>query len=362
MLGIDGDHVVRGGEERPIDQPDRLTVVQAMSADSASRLLDARTADALHAVADVDLDLVVSDWAQAAVPSVAAALARADVLLTCWGCPPITATQLALMPRLRAIVHGAGSVKAHVTQDCWDAGLLVSTAADANAVPVAEYTVAMITLAAKRVFAVIDDARTPAGRDGRRRDFGRQEPRAGMYRTVIGLIGASRVGRATASLLRSLDVEILIADPTISAADAAETGATLVELDELMQRSEIVSMHAPNIPATRHLIDARRLALMRDGATLINTSRGALLDHDALIAETRTGRLWAILDVTDPEPLPADSLLWDLPNVVLTPHIAGSTGGEIYRMGASAVQEIARLAAGEPLGHRITEAEVATQA
>jgi len=340
----------------------RLNVVQAMSAVSAGRLLDARSADALRAVADVDLDLVVSDWAQAADPSVAEALARADVLLTCWGCPPITADQLALMPRLRAIVHGAGSVKGHVTQDCWDAGLLVSTAADANAVPVAEYTVAMITLAAKRVFAVIDDARTPAGRAGRRRDFGRPEPRTGMYRTVIGLIGASRVGRATAALLQPLDVEVLLADPTISAADAAGIGATLVELDELMRRSEIVSMHAPNIPATRHMIDTRRLALMRDGATLINTSRGALLDHEALIAETRTGRLWAILDVTDPEPLPADSPLWDMPNVVLTPHIAGSTGGEIYRMGADAVEEISRLAAGKPLAHGITEAQVATQA
>lgn len=340
----------------------RLDVVQAMSAVSASRLLDARSVEALRAVADVDLDLVVSDWGQAADPSVAAALAQADVLLTCWGCPPITAAALRLMPRLRAIVHGAGSVKGHVTQDCWDAGLLVSTAADANAVPVAEYTVAMITLASKRVFAVIDDARTPAGRTGDRHDFGRQEPRSGMYRTVIGLIGASRVGRATAELLRPLDVEVLIADPTITDDDAAGLGARLVELDELMQRSEIVSMHAPNIPATRHMIDARRLALMCDGTTLINTSRGALLDHDALIAEARTGRLWAILDVTDPEPLPADSPLWEMPNVVLTPHIAGSTGGEIYRMGATAVQEIARLATGHPLRHAITEAQVATQA
>lgn len=342
--------------------PGRLNVVQAMSAVSATRLLDAPSVDALRAVADVDLDLVVSDWGQAADPSVAAALARADVLLTCWGCPPITTKQLTLMPRLRAIVHGAGSVKGHVTQDCWDAGLLVSTAADANAVPVAEYTVAMITLASKRVFAVIDHARTPAGRAGGRHDFGRQEPRTGMYRTVVGLIGASRVGRATAELLRSLDVEVLLADPTITADDAAGLGATLVELDDLVQRSEIVSMHAPNIPATRHMIDARRLGLMRDGATLINTSRGALLDHEALIAETRTGRLWAILDVTDPEPLPVDSPLWDMPNVVLTPHIAGSTGGEIYRMGAYAVQEIARLAAGLPLAHGVTEAQVATQA
>ena len=329
--------------------PGRLNVVQAMSAVSAGRLLDARSADALRAVANVDLDLVVSDWGQAADPSVAAALAQADVLLTCWGCPPITADQLGLMPRLRAIVHGAGSVKRHVTQDCWDAGLLVSTAADANAVPVAEYTMAMITLATKRVFAVIDDARTPDGRAGRRHDFGRQEPRTGMYRTVIGLIGASRVGRATAALLRPLDVRVLIADPTITAADAADLGATLVEVDELMQRSEIVSMHAPNIPATRHMIDTRRLALMRDGATLINTSRGALLDHDALIAETRTGRLWAILDVTDPEPLPPGHPLWSAPGLLLSPHVGGNTSAFLPRARRLVAEQVRRYCNGETL-------------
>ena len=141
----------------------RIRVVQLMSLDSAHRLLDQRSKDDLSRIADVDLDLVVSDWTQATEPGVRDALARAEVLLTCWGAPPITVTELAWMPELRAIVHGAGSVKGHVTQDCWAAGLVVSTAADANAVPVAEYTVAMITLAAKRVFAVVDDARSTRG-------------------------------------------------------------------------------------------------------------------------------------------------------------------------------------------------------
>ncbi len=356
-LGTPEATTTDGSEPQP-----RIPVVQLMSVASAHRLLDQRSKDELVRIADIDLDLVVSDWNQATEPRVRDALARAEVLLTCWGAPPITATELAWMPALRAIVHGAGSVKGHVTQDCWEAGLVVSTAADANAVPVAEYTVAMITLAAKRVFAVVDDARSARGRVGDRRDFGRQEPRTGLYRAVVGLIGASRVGRATAALLRRLDVELLLADPTLSPADAAELGTTLVDLDDLMRRSDIVSMHAPNIPATRHLIDDRRLGLMRDGSTLINTSRGALLDHDALIEHTRSGRLWAILDVTDPEPLPPDSPLWDMPNVVLTPHIAGSVGGEIHRMGASAVAEIGRLAAGQPLVHGLTEAQMATQA
>ena len=340
----------------------RIPVVQVMAPQSASRLLDDQTRARLAAIADVDLDLVVPDWAAAAEPAVAAALARAEVLLTCWGAPTIDADVLTAMPRMRAVVHAAGSVKNLITDACWDRGIAVSTCADANALPVAEFTVAMIVLAAKRVFAVRDDMRSPAGRAGQRWDFGRADPATGTYRTVVGLIGASRVGRATARLLQSLDVQVLLADPTITADDATALGAELVELDELMARSRIVSMHAPNIPATRHLVNAQRLALMHDGATLINTSRGALLDHDALLAETRSGRLWAILDVTDPEPLPADSGFYDLPNVVLTPHVAGSIGSEVFRMGAMAVAEIERLAGGQPLRHEVTRAQFPTQA
>jgi phosphoglycerate dehydrogenase-like enzyme len=131
-----------------------------------------------------------------------------------------------------------------------------------------------------------------------------------------------------------------------------------VPLDDLMAAADVVTVHAPSLPSTRHLLDARRLALMRDGATLVNTARGALVDHAALIAELRTGRLSAVLDVTEPEPLPPDSPLFDLPNVVLTPHIAGALGTEVRRLGDAAVAEVARYAAGEPFAHPLTAADL----
>ena len=124
-------------------------------------------------------------------------------------------------------------------------------------------------------------------------------------------------------------------------------------MDDLLRRSDVVSLHAPALPETHHLLDARRLALLRDGAVLVNTARGALVDGDALRAELVAGRIDAVLDTTDPEILPADSPLYDLPNVFLTPHIAGAMGTETQRMATLALDEIERFARGEPLAHEI---------
>ena len=130
-------------------------------------------------------------------------------------------------------------------------------------------------------------------------------------------------------------------------------GVELVDLDALCARSDVVSLHAPALPSTRQMIGAERLARMRAGATLINTARGALVDHDALIRELTSGRLCAILDHTTPEILPDDSPLYELPNVLVTPHIAGSLGTELHRMGDSAVREVVRFVSGRPFHHPI---------
>jgi phosphoglycerate dehydrogenase-like enzyme len=148
-------------------------------------------------------------------------------------------------------------------------------------------------------------------------------------------------------------------DPYLAAAEAAELDVGLVELDELLRRADVVSLHAPATAETHHLIDRRRLALMRDGSTLINTARGWLVDHEALTEELRSGRLDAVIDTTEPEILPADSPLYDLANVFLTPHIAGAMGGETHRLGALAVEEIGRLARGEPLQYAIRRDQLA---
>jgi phosphoglycerate dehydrogenase-like enzyme len=314
------------------------------------QLFDAAERDRLERITDLVPDLVLTEYG---TPQARAALAEAEVLLTCWGTPTVDAEALADAPKLRAIVHAAGTIKSLVGPECWERGIVVSSGADANAVPVAEYTLSMILLAGKRVFAAAHGYHRAGARPVKPSDG-----QTGNYRRTVGLVSASRVGRRVAELLRPFDLEVLIADPFLDIAGAAALGATLVGLDELCARAEILSLHAPAIPATRHLIGPAQLQAMPDGGTLINTARGSILDHDALLAELKTGRISAVLDVTEPEPLPADSPFYDLPNVLVTPHVAGAQGIEIRRLGSWALDEIERYAAGQPLRHEIRAAEL----
>jgi phosphoglycerate dehydrogenase-like enzyme len=261
---------------------------------------------------------------------------QADYLITSWGCPPIDQKVLDRMPKLRAILHAAGTVRGFVTDACWERGLLVSSAAHANAIPVAEYTLAAILLSGKNALT-----RKPL------------DDNVGNYGRRVGVIGASRVGRRLLELLHPFELTVSLSDPYVTPDEADALGATLLPLDDLLSTSDVVTLHAPDLPATYRMLDRRRLALIPDGATLINTSRGALIDPIALTDELVSGRLNAVLDVTEPEPLPPDSPLHRLPNVLLTPHIAGSLGNELERLGAAVAEEIERLVSGLPLRHQV---------
>lgn len=285
-------------------------------------------------------------------------LRHADVLITGWGCPLIDATVLQHAPRLRLVAHAAGTVKGHVSRAVWERGVQVTTAAQANAGPVADYTLAFIILAGKRAFAAAHQLSAAQG------GFAKSSLSAdvGNYGTTVGIVGASRVGRLVLERLRPFRYEVLLASPELTPRQAAELGATLVPLDELMSRSTIVSLHAPVLEDTRGMIGRAQLAAMPNGATFINTARGALVDHDALRDETASGRISAILDVTNPEPLPTGDVLYTLPNVILTPHIAGSMGNELSEMGEYAVREVQRFAAGQPLAYPVTIRDLDTAA
>jgi phosphoglycerate dehydrogenase-like enzyme len=305
----------------------------------------------LRRTAELDPALVVRDFTD---PAAAAALADAEVLITGWGCPRLDTAALAAAPRLRAVLHAAGSVRSLVGDALWERGVTVSSAAAANALPVAEYTLAMILLAGKDTFTHRERFRATHAQPSpaETADIGNVGRR-------VGIIGASRVGRRLLELLRPYDFEVLLHDPYVSAAEAAALGAEPLPLEELLCRSDIVSLHAPDIPETRHMLDRARLGLIRDGGVLINTSRGALVDHEALTEELVSGRVHAILDVTEPEPLPADSPLYRLPNVFLTPHIAGSLGNELERLGRVVAGELEQLAAGLPLAYEVRHADLA---
>lgn len=328
----------------------RPRALLAMHADLPAKLLDPATITRLTDLADLDPKLVAEDFTE---PRVAAVLRETEVIVSSWGCPPLTAEVLAAAPRLRAVVHAAGSVKHHITEACWERGIQVTSAAWANALPVAEYTVALILLAGKQLLRIREDYR-------RRRaphDWQAAYAGAGNYRRTVGIVGASRIGRRVLELLRPHDLELLLYDPYVPPAEARALGARPAGLDELCAESDVVSVHAPELPETRHMIDRSRLALMHTGATLINTSRGSLIDQEALTEEVTTGRLSAVLDVTVPEVLPPDSPLYDLPNVLLTPHIAGSLGNELHRMAAAAADELERYTTGLPFAHPVSRAE-----
>ncbi|WP_405436055.1 hydroxyacid dehydrogenase [Streptomyces avidinii] len=325
----------------------RPRTLLAMSPELRPRLLDAAADRRLREVALLETESVVDDFGR---PDAAAVLSEAEVLLTCWGAPAVDARVLAVAPRLRAVVHAAGSVKQLVTEACWDRGIVVSCAAAANSAPVAEYTVAMVLISNKRVMQLREEYRSVRGR---RHDWHLRYAHAGNYRRTVGVVGASRIGRRVIELLRPYDLELVLYDPYTSTEEAARLGVRPVGLDELCRVSDIVSLHAPELPRTRGMIDRRRLGLMRDGATLINTARGSLVDTAALTDELTSGRLHAVIDVTEPEVLPAESPLYDLPNVLLTPHVAGSLGNELHRLADSAIQEIARYAAGLPFAHPV---------
>lgn len=278
-------------------------------------------------------------------------LSEAEILITGWGAPYVGREVLTLAPKLKLVVHAAGTVKGIVDACIFDAGIAVSHAAEANAVPVAEFTLAAIIFAGKHVFRFRDLYVADRHRD---RTHPMQHEAIGNYRRAVGIIGASRIGRRVIELLKPFDYQVLLFDPTVDAEQAGALGTEKVELDDLMRRSDIVSVHAPSLPSTRHMIDASKLALMKNGATLINTARGALIDEDALLAVLKTGRIDAVIDVTDPEIPGPESAFYDLSNVFLTPHIAGAVGLERSRLGEMAADEAERFIKGEPMLYGLT--------
>ncbi|WP_069169884.1 hydroxyacid dehydrogenase [Streptomyces griseus] len=331
--------------------PRRPRAALAMGAEAAAAVL---RPDALTALAEVCAltEPVIDDFSTA---SARAALADAEILVTGWGCPPLHAGVLAAAPALRAIVHTAGSVRDHVTDACWERGIEVSSAASANALPVAEYTLAMILLSGKRVLERAREFRTE-----RRRDAWLAVPdEVGNYGRTVGILSASLIGRRVIELLRPFDVRVLLHDPYVSEAEAAALGVRPVTLAALFAGSDVVSVHTPLLPETTGLVSRALLASMRPDSVLINTSRGAVVDQDALVEVLGRKRIRAVLDVTDPDPLPSGHPLWDCENALITPHLAGSQGNELRRLADLAVAEAARWAAGDGFAHPVRRERLA---
>jgi phosphoglycerate dehydrogenase-like enzyme len=280
-----------------------------------------------------------------------------EVILTSWGMPRLEEPLLARFPKLKAVFYGAGSVRDFVTIASWSRGVRIVNASAANAVPAAEFAFAQIVLCLKQAWQLAVATR-------RKRNFSRDTSTlAGTFGSTVGLLALGQIGRLVAERLKSLSVSILAYDPLIAPGEANRIGVRLCSLDEVFAQSDVISCHLPLLTDTEGLLRRPQFEAMKPGASFINTARGAVVAEDELIAVLRERPdLLAVLDVTDPEPPAVDSPLFDLPNVVLTPHMAGCVGPECRRLGASIAQDVARYVRGEPLANEITPASVLTRA
>jgi phosphoglycerate dehydrogenase-like enzyme len=314
------------------------TVAVLIGRNHYRRMLSQNAWDKLRAFANV-IDHPGEE--PAAHADLLAVLPHADACLTSWGVAQLDAGVMAAAPRLRMMAHMGGSVQRFVSSALWQQGVRVTTAAPVLAEDVAITTLGLILTGVKRIWPLALHIRRGGWRES---PFW---PSREIRHKQIGVVGASSVGRHLIRLLEPFQVDILLYDPFVTAGDAAELGVEKVELDSLLRRADILTLHAPAKPETQHLIDARGLALLKDDALIINTARGTLIDEPALIAELEKGRFLALLDVTDPEPPAPDSPLRKLDNVMVVPHLAGCIE-DCTHMGDMAVEELRRFFAGEP--------------
>lgn len=270
----------------------------------------------------------------------------ANIIITSWGSPAIDEEILALCPDLELICHAAGTPKPILSDAVVAKNIPTTFSACALGEGVAETALGFAISAAKHFYWLSQDTHNGLWKENSRQlvDF---------YDITVGVISGGFVGRHFIKLLHNFNVDVLLYDPTMTAEQVAALGATKAELNDLLSQSDVISIHAPSIPATDKMLNASNLPLLKDGAILINTSRGSVIDEPALIEELKKNRFYACIDVTDPEPPAADNELRSLNNVILTPHIAGCVTNGMRRIAKHVCEEIERHNSGEALRTKV---------
>lgn len=278
-------------------------------------------------------------------------LEEVEVIFSGWGGPILDEAFLSKTPRLKAVFYGAGSVRWMLTPAFWERDIIIINAAEANAIPVAEYCLATILLSMKDFWRTSRKTRLNEGwmKDSQMRRV------PGNFRSTVGFISLGAVARKTLELLRPFAIRRLAYSIAWSDGETDELDVEEASLDEIFRHCEVISLHMPSLPETRGIIRGHHFELMKPGATFINTARGPVVNEKEMCEVlARRPDIYAVLDVTDPEPPLPNSPVTQLPNVVLTPHIAGSLGRECHRLGSFMVDEFKLYLRGEPLRHRIT--------
>ena len=272
-----------------------------------------------------------------------------EVIFATWGMPSLSAEQLAGMPALRAVFYAAGNVRAFA-QPLVDNDIVLVSAWAINAIPVAEMALAQVLLSCRgyyRAMREYSEAHDPSE--------AKAFNRTGVLGETVGLIGMGMIGKRLSGLLEQFSFRVIANDPFLTEEQAGELGVERVSLEELFRRSHIVSNHIPDLPSTRAVLDGSLFERMREGATFINTGRGAqVVEGDLIRVLKERPDLTALLDVTFPEPPVADSELWTLPNVWISPHVGGSVGDEVVRMADCVIEEFVAWESGKPLRYQVT--------
>ena len=272
-----------------------------------------------------------------------------EAMITGWGIVPLTSDVLARADRLQIIAHAAGSIKGFVTAAVYERGIRVTHAAGRIADSVAEFSLLGALLGLRQVHVFDRQMKTgvawPKSRD------------KAVYEIAgkrVGILGFGYVGKRAARLFQAVGAQVWVYDPYLSQEQAETAGVHKAELDDLLAACKVISVHLPVTDETHHLLGPSQLQLIQDNAVLVNTSRAWVVDEQALLAELRTGRFWAALDVFAKEPLPADHPFRDLDNVLLTPHVAGLTRDSYGDLMATMIDEVERAYRGKPLEHQVS--------
>ncbi len=301
-------------------------------------------------------EVIVNETNDTSPEQVKKVIAGADIAITSWGSQPIDEEILAVAPELKLVVHAAGSVKPIVSDALWEKGIRVTGSPKPLGEGVAETALGLSIAASKNVFALSKNIAAGGWAEGK-------DDIKELFDITVGVVGAGWAGKHYIRLMKNFGVEILMYDPFIPAETAHALGAEKVEFEDLLRRSDIVSIHAPSIPETYHMFNAETLALMKKDAILINTARGSILDEKALYAHMTAGNLkYACLDVTDPEPPAKDHPLRTLPNVIFTPHLAGLVNNGQRRIGIHTGNEIAKFLEGSRMDCEVTKEMLKTMA
>jgi len=327
-----------------------MKIVVLANQDRQSQVFKKEHIDFLRTLGDVVLnESIEGPDEQAAIEIVKGA----DIVISSWNCPKMTKPILENAPDLKLLLHAAGSVKGIVSEELWAKGIRVTGAAAALGKGVAETALGLTISSLKNIWNLSNVTRYGGWN-------AQNETVREIYDVTVGVIGAGYAGRHYIKLLQNFDVEILLYDPTLDRDECKLLGTKKVELNELMRTSDVVSIHAPSIPSTYHLINAENLAIMKDRAVLINTARGTIIDENALIVELKLGRISACIDVTDPEPPAESNELRNLPNVILTPHIAGSVTNGKKRIGDMIVLELNSYLSDGTLQYEVKQKSIST--